>query len=150
MDNFLGKSKLNFRTKNEDFEQCDKLTTYLLLLVSCLAMSRNISSTPSPVLHDVLYTPDTKFRHCSQNPSMSASVTCILDLRSNLFPHLNRKEKYVQPFDRYRVSQQDLDRNLAKNLKILRKSKNVVKVCLHSSADLLSIWRFFFLLTLLT
>ena len=74
--------------------------TYLLLLVSCLAISRNMSSTPSPVLHDVLYTPDTKFLHCSQNPSMSASVTCIFDLRSNLFPHLFKEEK-GQPFDRY-------------------------------------------------
>ena len=33
----------------------------------------------------------------------------------------------------YQVSQQALDRTLAKNLKISRKAKKVVKVCLHSS-----------------
>ena len=29
IDNFLGKSKLNFWTKNEDFEQCDSLKLFI-------------------------------------------------------------------------------------------------------------------------
>ena len=32
----------------------------------------------------------------------------------------------------FKVSKQVLDRNLAKNLKISRKPKKIVKVCLHS------------------
>ena len=38
IDNFLGKSKLNFWTKNEDFEQCGKIRSgknYLKCLLKC-------------------------------------------------------------------------------------------------------------------
>ena len=39
----------------------------------------------------------------------------------------------VQRYYIYQVSQQVLDRNLAEHLKISRKAKKFVKVCLHSS-----------------
>lgn len=41
-----------------------------------LAMSWNISWTPSPVLQEILYVPLIRLWHCSINSSISASVTC--------------------------------------------------------------------------
>ena len=67
------------------------MSVYLLDPTSCFAISLNISSTPSPVLHEVLYTPEIRLLHCSHSVSMSESETCILDLRSYLLPQLSKK-----------------------------------------------------------
>ena len=41
IDNFLGKSKLNFWTKNEDFEQCDQFIQFCLLFCPYLQFFDN-------------------------------------------------------------------------------------------------------------